>query len=116
LANYYGISNTMKSADLHALKSFLSGYFHEDWEAEASEPDKVIAHYMASKPSPNTVGMIVAQIDQYLVNAGDDLNIEKSLLLDFGCYYLPSADGLGARNWLNHVAKQLQNTDGGMDL
>lgn len=96
----------MTSADLHALKSFLSGYFHEDWDAEASEPDQVIAYYMASKPSPSTLEMIIAQIDQYLSVAGDD---EKRLLLDLGCYYLPSADGLGVRNWLIHVANQLRD-------
>lgn len=109
MANYYGVSDTMKLTDLHALRNFLGGYFHQDWDLDASEPDEVIAYYIASKPSPSTLEMIIAQIDQYLSNAGDDLSIEQGLMQDFGCYYLPSADGLGARDWLSHVANQLRN-------
>jgi hypothetical protein len=99
----------MRSANLEILKSFLGGYFHQDWDLEASDADKVIANYLASKPSTNNIEMIIVQIDQYLNDAGDDLNIEVGLLRDLGCYYLPSADGLTAHNWLRHVAHQLRN-------
>ncbi|WP_158218986.1 contact-dependent growth inhibition system immunity protein [Roseateles aquatilis] len=96
------------------LKSFLAGYFHEDWELDASEPDEVIVQFLSGGPDSNDIYHIVAQIRQYLVSAGDDVAIEQDLLREFGCYYLPSSDGQSARDWLQHVVGKLEYRQGGL--
>lgn len=89
------------------LKSFFSGYFHEDWETDASGPDEVISQYLKSAPDPNEINRVVTQIGCYL-NGKDEAAIERGLFEEFGCYYLPTADGISARNWLRHVADLLR--------
>jgi hypothetical protein len=88
------------------LRSFFGGYFHEDWEMDSSEPDEVIAQFLRSKPSPDEIDRIVAQIRRYL-GERDDAAIERGLFEELGCYYLPTADDMSAREWLKHVADLL---------
>jgi len=97
----------MTASDVAELRSFFSGYFHEDWELDASEPDEVISQFLRSGPSSNEVDRIVAQIGRYLDAGKDDAAIERGLLEELGCYYLPGADGMSARDWLRHVADVL---------
>jgi hypothetical protein len=97
----------MMASDVSELRSFFSGYFHEDWELDALEPDEVISQFLKSGPSPNEVERIVAQIGCYLGAERDDAAIERGLLEELGCYYLPGANGMSARNWLRHVADLL---------
>lgn len=104
MANHYGVSDTMTADDFAELKSFLSGYFHEDWEADASEPDDVISQFLGSDPGRDEINRIIDQIGRYLDGGRDDAAIEAGLLEELGCYYLPSADGMSARIWLDHVA------------
>jgi hypothetical protein len=108
MANYCGVSNTMIQDRFSELRSFLSGYFHEDWELDSSEPDEVISQFLASKPNPNYVAQIASQIDVYLSSEGDEEILERGLLKQFGCYYLPSADGLSTSSWLRRAAKFLR--------
>lgn len=100
----------MMSSLNQELKSFLAGYFHEDWELDASEPDEVIAQFLNGGPDPSHIRRIVDQIHHYLDFAGEDASIEQGLLKEFGCYYLPSADGLSAPDWLRHVAAKLEDS------
>lgn len=97
----------MTTSDLTELKSFLGGYFHEDWELEASEPDEAISRFLESDPGASEIDHIVAQICHYLGDGKDDVAVEHGLLKDLGCYYLPSADGISASDWLRHVAYRL---------
>lgn len=97
----------MTASDIAELKSFLSGYFHEDWALDASEPDEVISLFPSSGPSAGEIDRIVAQIHRYLGGDRDDAAIERGLLKELGCYYLPSADGISPRDWLQHVASVL---------
>lgn len=97
----------MMAGDVAELKSFFSGYFHEDWELDASEPDDVISQFLRSGASANEVDRIVAQIGSYVAAREDEAAIERGLLEELGCYYLPGADGMSAREWLTHVAELL---------
>lgn len=93
----------MTVSDTKELKAFLAGYFHQDWELDASEPDDVIDQFLRGGPAPAEIERLIAQIRRYLDAAGDDSNIEQDLFAKFGCYYLPSADGWSARDWLRHL-------------
>lgn len=85
----------MKNSELTNLKSFLSGYFHEDWPLESDGPDDAIRRFLASGPGVVLRERIVAEIDEYLATK-EAADIEKGLLMDLGCYSLPSADGMRA--------------------
>lgn len=109
MANYYGVSDTMTAGDFAELKSFFSGYFHEDWEMDVSDPDEVVSQFLRSEPGSNEIDRIVDQIGRYVGTGRDDAAIERGLLEELGCYYMPSADGMSARDWLKHVAALLGN-------
>lgn len=108
MENYYGVPDTMTAHDLSELKLFLSGYFHEDWELDASEPDEVVSQFLSSNPSAIKIDQIVTQIYYYLGERKDDAAVERGLLEELGCYYLPSADGIGACDWLRHMIDLLR--------
>ncbi len=80
---------------------------------DASDPDEVIVQFLSGGPASTDIHRIVAQIYRYLDSARDDVAIEEELLKEFGCYYLPSADGLSARDWLRHVAGKLEGSESG---
>lgn len=98
----------MKHSERTDLQSFLGGYFHEDWLLESDGPDDAIARFLAGEPGAALRERIVAQIDEYLATKAA-ADIEESLLKDLGCYYLPSADGMSAGAWLEHVANRLKS-------
>lgn len=98
----------MKKDDFSELRSFLSGYFHQDWELDASEPDEVVLQFIKRKPGSSKSDQIIEQIERYLDAEIDDEAVERDLFEEFGCYYLPSADGSNARDWLRHVADLLK--------
>ena len=97
----------MKNSELADLKSFLGAYFHEDWPIESGNPDGAIQLFLDSAPSAALRVRIVSQINDYL-HAKEEAGIEEGLLKDLGCYYLPSADGMRASAWLEHVANRLK--------
>lgn len=94
--------------EMTELRSFLSGYFHEDWTLDASSTDEVVAQFLKAGPSSAKIDRIVSQIQACLNSQLSDEAIERNLLQELGCYYLPSADGLGARAWLFQVAELLK--------
>lgn len=98
----------MKNGKLTDLESFLGGYFHEDWRLESDSPDDAIARFLAGEPGAGLRERIVAQIDEYLATKAA-AGIEEGLFKDLGCYYLPSADGMSAGAWLEHVANRLKS-------
>lgn len=91
------------------LKQFFGAYFHQDWTLEATDPDDVVRQFINDGYSENELIKLANEIETYAVAKGDDTVIEKNLLTELGCYYLPSADGLGARAWLYHVANLLRS-------
>lgn len=99
-----------KSRELEAqqylLKNFFAGNFHEDWDCDA-ESDKGVITADARTKSAGDLRTLAGAILDYSRSFTNDSELEKKLFIDLGCYYLPSADGLTAKAWLEHVATQL---------
>ncbi|MEJ7929382.1 contact-dependent growth inhibition system immunity protein [Ramlibacter sp. AN1015] len=108
VANNYGIPDAMKADEFKELRSFLSGYFHEDWDLEASGPREVVAQFLGSAPNSCMLEAIVAQIYRYVGEHEDGNELERALIKDLGCYYLPSGDGVDAGAWLKSLASELK--------
>jgi hypothetical protein len=104
------ISNTMKSNEIAELHQFLGAYFHQDWAADGSEPDDMVHLFINDGHSLDELMRVVHQISNYIEHKGNDVAIEEGLLSELGCYYRPSADGIGAAAWLRHVARLLVGT------
>ena len=92
--------------DLELLTNFFSGYFHEDWDCDASSPAEVAASYIRTA-SPQDVRLLHEAIIHYVECIREDADLEKKLFSELGCYYLPSGDRLSARNWLLSIADLL---------
>ena len=93
---------------MNQLRSFMSGYFHEDWPIEASSADEVLHAYLARHPSRTEVLEVETQIRAYVATKASDEELERCLLSELGCYYLPSSEGRKARDWLLHVIDVLE--------
>jgi len=88
------------------LKSFFSGYFHEDWPCEAETPDAVIAGYLKTA-RPGDVRSLVDAIQAYSREFATDVELEERLFTELGCYYRPSSQGISARVWFEKIADLL---------
>ena len=94
---------SIQNRDDEALRDFFSAYFHEDWPCEADTPADVVSSYVSSAP-PSEVERLRGAIIRLVENEQEDAGLEKKLMPELGCYYLPSADGLTAKKWLLEVA------------
>jgi hypothetical protein len=91
-----------------ALRQFFGAYFHEDWPMDAGGPDEVVASFLREGRSAEELSRLAQMIDAYAAMASDDAALERALFTDLWCYYIPSADGVGARAWLRHVANLIR--------
>ena len=92
--------------DHAALTNFFSAYFHEDWPCEAETPTEVVQAYLGTASQSDAARLRTAIIG-FVEHERDNTALEKKLMPELGCYYLPSADGLTARDWLLSVADLL---------
>jgi hypothetical protein len=97
------------AANFDAIKGFFSGYFHEDWPEEADSAAEVVALYLADGPAMEDRLLLAEQIERFIASHPDDEELDKALLEDLGCYYLPAADDISARDWLRSVAATLRS-------
>lgn len=93
----------IENMDRETLLKFFSAYFHEDWPCEAGTPADVVNSYLRSAPRAE-VERLRGAIIRLVENEPEDADLEKQLMPELGCYYLPSADGLTAKKWLWEVA------------
>ncbi len=91
-----------------SLKQFLGAYFHQDWVEDAGDDnaDTVIQHF-ALDASRADIEQVAQELSGLLENSTD---IELSVfVVDSGCWYEPSADGLKTRAWLKRVHSELSS-------
>jgi len=96
----------MNIEDHDELTNFFSSYFHEDWRCEAETTEQIVQIYLRTA-LPAEVARLRAAITAYAENEPDNEALEEKLLSELRCYYLPSADGLMAKDWLMGVADLL---------
>ena len=83
----------------------LGGYLHQDWPEEHGTAEKAILTFVAENPN-EIQKSIVQQLDE-IVPIIRKSNEPEKLLVELGCYYLPSADGKSVVEWLQPVRQQL---------
>jgi len=95
----------MNACERMALKQFFSSYFHQDWRYDAQTTTEVVHEYKRTA-TPSDIRQLRKAIINY-IDQKDERTLKISLESELGCYYLPSADGISARVWLEKVAEML---------
>ena len=72
------------------LGQFLGAYFNEDWPLDHGTWQEVVDSYIASE-SPELVAAAAGELRTLLEAEGDDAQLERRLLREFGCYFNTSS-------------------------
>ena len=91
----------------NTIQNFFGAYFHEDWREDDPTVDAVVQRYMRDATTQD-IRNLIEDIEQYLKDHPDDDELLRLLFDDLGCYYLPTAHGLTARQWMTHVVDLLR--------
>jgi hypothetical protein len=97
----------MKQGDLERLRQFFSSYFHEDWTLDDPDEEAVISRFIAEHDDRQELARLAVLVESYAASRSEQ-ELEPSLFTDLLCYFLPSAVGMSAHDWLAHVAKRLR--------
>jgi hypothetical protein len=97
----------MKEVEMEKLKQFFGAYFHQDWLLDAAHPDEVVEAFLREGHDAAELAQLGRLIDEYSRQEVDDAALERALFTELGCYYMPSADGISARKWLQDVASKV---------
>lgn len=98
--------------DIEDLRNFFSGYFHQDWPDEAADPAEVISQYLAEGWSAEELYRLADEIRRFADGYTNDDELEHALYSELGSYYVPSADKIPARAWLQDLVATLTEAAG----
>lgn len=93
--------------DFPSLHRFFGGYFHEDWQQDYSSTTAAVAAYLHEAPLSSATST-AAELDRLLVLQVDDAALGRLLRDGFDCNYVPQADELSTRAWLERVRDELR--------
>jgi CdiI immunity protein len=104
------------SGSFEEAKNFFSSYFHEDWPEDAQDPAQVISIFLRQGCSAEYLRRLAHEIRQFAARHADDDELEQAFFSELGSYYLPSADNISARIWLQGIASTLEKAAEGTVL
>lgn len=87
------------------LSILLGGYFHQDWIIEGSNPRAVVEQFIDDS-TRDEVTAAQKGAERLLASSADERWLKRTLQ-EMGLYYLPEADGLSYREWLQDVVDLL---------
>lgn len=88
------------------IDTLLNGYFHPDWNEEASEPSEVIDDFLKTTNLTSDELQLLANDIRQLAEQHEGEE-EGWLLRELGCFFAPSGYGMTASEWLRDVAQEL---------
>lgn len=97
----------MTSEELEILRQFFGAYFHQDWMMDAPGLDHVVQLFIDDQRTSEELTRLARLIEKYAANDMKDVVLERALVTELWCYYMPSADGIAVRVWLRHIANLL---------
>jgi hypothetical protein len=89
------------------LWTLLAGYFHEDWDLDASDWQGVVEHYR-SHALQNEVTGLRYDVARILDAFRAEMQLERIVLRDMGCQYDPRP-GYSVRSWLKAIVQQISD-------
>lgn len=108
VANSHRVSDAMRPEEIEQLRQLFGAYFHQDWDLDAPDANGIIDRFIADQADKAQLTKLAALVDAYAKSYEDDSELERALVGELWCEYLPGAAGTRARDWLWHVAARLR--------
>jgi len=96
--------------DYPALRRFFGAYLHEDWPDEF--PDEWAAADEFVRGEPQAAPNFGAEMAQFLRSNPDEVQLQHTLLYDFGAAVMVEDRGWKYRDWLQAMADHIQKAAG----
>jgi CdiI immunity protein len=99
-------NSAMNDTQREMLMQFFGGYFHQDWDLDALNPDAVISEFCGTATSKEKLSLSRG-ITKYVASINNDQELDSRLFQELACYYEPEKDGCTTRACLEHVTSML---------
>lgn len=96
----------LSMSDREILTNFPSGCFNQDWPYDGPTWEAVVANYVAQCGTQHASRDLQA-LRRFTDRPMDDVEIERVIFGEFGCYYKPSGTGQSARVWLGLLVERI---------
>ena len=88
--------------DYPALRRLFGAYFHQDWQDEYVTSTNAVQAFLRAAPYA-AVDTTRHELDGVLASTLDDEELGRLLRDGFDCNYVPQANDLGNRAWLEQL-------------
>ena len=102
------VPGAMSPSQIERLRQLFGAYFHQDWALDAPDPDGIIDCFIADHPNKIELSYLAELVDAYAGSHSDDGELERSLITELWCQFLPTSTGVLAHDWLAHVSSRLR--------
>ncbi|QNK73736.1 hypothetical protein H7F36_00165 [Variovorax sp. PAMC28562] len=96
----------MQYPNLHDL---FGAYFHQDCFDDSPTATAVVELYVSESPN-DEVRAAAQELRDLISRTGSEAELAATVA-DLGCYYLPTADRLTTRAWLDEVVRILDGKE-----
>ncbi|KRF36962.1 contact-dependent growth inhibition system immunity protein [Nocardioides sp. Soil805] len=97
----------MNQAEYPALWQFLGAYLHQDWQEDYANTLEALSDFMTNEP---TFAPILATEIDHLLNSTSTADEAEAAILGLGSFFVPSARGGDAREWLRRIRIEATQT------
>jgi hypothetical protein len=95
------------------LYQFFAAYFHQDWDLEAEDWQRIVDNYVNADPVAERLRMLAQEIDDtHAARSEEDLS--QFLLREVGIYYDPRPEAK-FKEWLGQIAARLREHSAEID-
>lgn len=92
----------------HRLAQFFGGYFHQDWDLDASSSAEVVQSFIQENHHNQTVMELSSALSELLREVVSESDLRAYVLNDLGSYHDPLDEGGSVRSWLTAIQSQLE--------
>jgi hypothetical protein len=89
-----------------ALAQFFGGFFHQDWDLEATDWEGLVRNFCAAAKREQ-IAAVNAEIDVLLSEPHDERELRDVVFTRLGCAYDPTVNGRSLRSWIMEVRRHL---------
>jgi hypothetical protein len=93
-----------------ALQDFFLGYFHPDWQLDASDSSEVVEAFLASA-DPEQVKKVLIDLRELLSESRNETELHDAVLNDYSVFYDPWKENVTMRDWLEGLSKDLSRDE-----
>lgn len=88
------------------LEQLLAGFLNQDWPDDYADVWAAVAQFV--RLNAEDASLVAAEVDRLLTAAESDADLARIVHEKLGSEYLPATDGWNYRDWLEEVARRVQ--------